>query len=1212
MSQSTRSRPHESSGLSDTHQDKQSRYQGRRNSRPRSDQIDLGQMPPDPSLFDSTRSRNINPNFGGPSEAKLELGQIMMGDFDQLDKFYKKYDRHNSDTLAPFRPEDESESPSIMSTMRLNQHEMVQGSEDDCGIFDTRVSDTMELPNESMLIPLQCSEIKQLKDELRLFNKGESDRVRSTRESFDRPLAQSTTLIQFDSSLLCSSDEASKEMTLLKNSKPAQSMLSKAKGSFEHSQQSMELFEGSGQGGNYETERPMSRMIQPNEQPFLKGAHLNMLLEEQVVGAKWNQTGNRPSFEEQVVGGRGGGRLLEGRQFLRQGSTNWAGEEEEDYGQEIDGKGYDWKHQRTLSEVDQLDGPRVGSRDGLGRGFGQPAEEQLATKRPPQQTAQNNHPFGEQTGGVKPTKPQMATPLSFDESPVGSRSNHENMNQSLPFDEQRVGQKSKQPTARQPSFDEPPVSQERLHSDPKTALPVNPDLDQHPSDEQLRKKAKPKKQLLKKKNNQVVEREGMGEEHNDVNYQSVRESGGGLGGVDRHKRDLKSADIKHGRREGEGVRGLEGGEVAGAVGKAEAHDGSRGASKGRTVPAKNKSTPRQGRDDGRGKTGGTKGVPDEGSDCQAVQEQSDETTPADPLSDSRRVGRKPPSKDAQLKPAPPGSQPLMNRTEQLLFDLLRAKARSLPPSQEDIGPQTVDLMIDLAAGLKHELLAELQRDTPAPPANAQLKLSQLEKENSQLKAEVDKLKLSDKAPKDDLDSTGKRMEEGKKDTLMVKSKRAFEEENELLKKRIRKMEEEFKGKEAKAREAVAELVKKVGVLEAELRERDKTVLGGRQGSPLKPTVKGKADERKDKGAKDGKSVSPLKTTSARELARVGSVRKESAKPQKTGQESVKVSQTQVGEPVRVEGSALTAEGLRLNESRKVYVSARKDKQVGSAEGVRKESANSLAEPFRDSIEGRVAVEEVIEGVKGERGKDKDGQTVSGTTESNGPSKETRQSGEAVEGSQVHNDSGQLESPFGTKGRVKSNSTQATDKRTSLAEQKGQARQSPSGKVSEKKPDESKTDNSRQVLTRLCHSFVNSFPGLKSSKEPLDLESFSFTANAHYQKFLKWNSQQKKVAKSTTYGEKVHNCYENNVQEIMFATGAKRVIFPDNYIVVFFQNKDVKQTLPDQSVIYYYAEHDTTQISKPGDSMQVGLSGVQVRQNAGGVPLRLWLQKGQVS
>ena len=126
--------------------------------------------------------------------------------------------------------------------------------------------------------------------------------------------------------------------------------------------------------------------------------------------------------------------------------------------------------------------------------------------------------------------------------------------------------------------------------------------------------------------------------------------------------------------------------------------------------------------------------------------------------------------------------------------------------------------------------------------------------------------------------------------------------------------------------------------------------------------------------------------------------------------------------------------------------------------------------------------------------------------------------------------------------------------------------------------------------------------MKSSKEAVDINSFSYSANPYYQKFLKWCAQSKKIVKSTTYGEKVHNSYDNQVQEIIFTTGAKRVIFPDNYILVFFQNKDIKQTLPDQSVVYYYAEHDTTQISKKEDSAQVSLLGLQVWQFAGGVSL----------
>jgi centromere protein J len=36
------------------------------------------------------------------------------------------------------------------------------------------------------------------------------------------------------------------------------------------------------------------------------------------------------------------------------------------------------------------------------------------------------------------------------------------------------------------------------------------------------------------------------------------------------------------------------------------------------------------------------------------------------------------------------------------------------------------------------------------------------------------------------------------------------------------------------------------------------------------------------------------------------------------------------------------------------------------------------------------------------------------------------------------------------------------------------------------------------------------------------------------------------------------------------------MMPDGYTIVYFTNSDIKQTLPDTTVIYYFAEAQTTQ------------------------------------
>lgn len=62
--------------------------------------------------------------------------------------------------------------------------------------------------------------------------------------------------------------------------------------------------------------------------------------------------------------------------------------------------------------------------------------------------------------------------------------------------------------------------------------------------------------------------------------------------------------------------------------------------------------------------------------------------------------------------------------------------------------------------------------------------------------------------------------------------------------------------------------------------------------------------------------------------------------------------------------------------------------------------------------------------------------------------------------------------------------------------------------------------------------------------------------------------------------KVVKYYQNEKKEILFVKGVRKVIFPDGYTVVYFTNKDIKQTYPDGKVVYFYSETDTTQTTLP--------------------------------
>jgi centromere protein J len=49
---------------------------------------------------------------------------------------------------------------------------------------------------------------------------------------------------------------------------------------------------------------------------------------------------------------------------------------------------------------------------------------------------------------------------------------------------------------------------------------------------------------------------------------------------------------------------------------------------------------------------------------------------------------------------------------------------------------------------------------------------------------------------------------------------------------------------------------------------------------------------------------------------------------------------------------------------------------------------------------------------------------------------------------------------------------------------------------------------------------------------------------------------------------------------VFANGVKREVWPDGYQIVWFANKDIKQTFSEGKTVYFFAEARTTQTTYP--------------------------------
>jgi hypothetical protein len=132
-------------------------------------------------------------------------------------------------------------------------------------------------------------------------------------------------------------------------------------------------------------------------------------------------------------------------------------------------------------------------------------------------------------------------------------------------------------------------------------------------------------------------------------------------------------------------------------------------------------------------------------------------------------------------------------------------------------------------------------------------------------------------------------------------------------------------------------------------------------------------------------------------------------------------------------------------------------------------------------------------------------------------------------------------------------------------------------------------------------------GQANFRMSINPEEYAYNANLYYQEYIEMKNKgvHPKLINQTNENGKVQKVYDDGKKEIVFKNGAKREIFPNGYIIVNYKIGDVKQTLPDNSIIYYYSDADTTQITLPDNGLNVGTSltsDLQVFEQPGRVPL----------
>ena len=66
---------------------------------------------------------------------------------------------------------------------------------------------------------------------------------------------------------------------------------------------------------------------------------------------------------------------------------------------------------------------------------------------------------------------------------------------------------------------------------------------------------------------------------------------------------------------------------------------------------------------------------------------------------------------------------------------------------------------------------------------------------------------------------------------------------------------------------------------------------------------------------------------------------------------------------------------------------------------------------------------------------------------------------------------------------------------------------------------------------------------------------------------------------------VVNEYENGMFEVVFKSGGRKLTFPDDYVLTYLKNGDIKQTFPDGKMVYFFKANETVESTFP-DGLKV--------------------------
>ena len=77
-----------------------------------------------------------------------------------------------------------------------------------------------------------------------------------------------------------------------------------------------------------------------------------------------------------------------------------------------------------------------------------------------------------------------------------------------------------------------------------------------------------------------------------------------------------------------------------------------------------------------------------------------------------------------------------------------------------------------------------------------------------------------------------------------------------------------------------------------------------------------------------------------------------------------------------------------------------------------------------------------------------------------------------------------------------------------------------------------------------------------------------------------------ILKKEQKNDRVIIFYDNNAKEIIYNSGVRQQIFPDDFKIIFFSNKDIKQIFPSGKYVYFFSQSKVTMTYLPKENIKI--------------------------